>query len=267
MNIQWLLNRAILASLLISNIFATSPCLVNCAEPCERACSFNVELHGGVVPIIWAGRGSDCTNQGDRLPSFHDLFKIPFIVGGKVGWNWNECSEIFVQVDYVQAHGRCGSFSINCPSSVNGNAVIASGVGKYTAIGFWVGSRYYFNLDCVCRALSFFAGLQVGFVQHRQIDISLSATSNVGTAPVSCHPMFLRTTTISGGANFGLDLCLTPCLSLVLTGAVLGNGAIRNYPVICLETPLPGINSATVLVGRFQTELWFPLTLGLKFTY
>lgn len=247
-----------------------------CEEVCNYLipCDFSVQVHAGVNPIIWAQRNDDCCINGAELPSFRHLFKLPWIVGGKFGYNLTPCAEIYVEGNYTQAKGKkCDGFIVNCPQSVNGTTTINSELHKYKAFAFYGGARYYFGSDCLnqCSCFigraAFFIGMQVGFVHHKKLDVTLSATSLVGNVSPFIKTIFLKNNTISAGGNFGLDLAFNDCFSLVFTVEVIGNGATKNCPILCLDTPLPGINANTIVVGRYGTEIWIPITLGLKYNF
>jgi hypothetical protein len=265
------------ALLLIAMAHMQTTALINndCCETCNYLlpCAWSLEVHGGVNPIQWLNRNDSCCIDGAFLPKFRSLFKIPWIVGGKVGYNLTECTEIYIEGDYTQAKGKtCNGQTIVCPQSVNGTSILNSQVNKYKAFGIWGGARYYWGFDCFnqCSCLeraAFFIGMQVGFVHHRRIDVTLALTNPLGDTPAFTNTIFLKSNVISAGGNFGFDLAVNNCFSLVFTVAVLGNGATKNCPVICLDTPLPGINASTIVVGRFGTELWIPITLGLKYTF
>jgi hypothetical protein len=233
-------------------------------------CTFSLQVHGGVLPIVWSGRHNDWVNEVE-LPSFRHLFKEPWTIGGKIGYNWAEWVEVYVEVDYASAHGKeCITFEVTCPSSVNGNATISESLSKYSAVGLYGGSRFYWNScwqSCGFDRASFFLGTKVGFLYHKQIDVAISATSSAGNSVPVVVPMFFRTNTVSAGLNLGMEWDLWCNFSLVLTGEVVANGGLRENPIICLGTPIPGINAMTALVGGFSTEVWFPITLGLKYTF
>lgn len=259
-----------------TGIYATDYQNDCCEYSCDylAPCAFSVQAHGGVNPIIWAQRNDDCCIDGATLPSFHHLFKTPWIVGGKIGYNVTGCTEIYIEGNYTQSKGKtCSGFIVTCPQSVNGTSTISSEMHKYKAAAFYGGARYYFGSNCLsaCSCFidraAFFIGMQVGFVHHKNVDVTLSATSGVGNTSPFDKTLFLKNNTISAGGNFGLDLAFNDCFSLVLTVEVIGNGAAKNCPILCLDTPLPGINANTIVVGRYGTEIWIPITAGLKYTF
>lgn len=237
-------------------------------------CGFSLQVQGGVNPIIWANRSDECCINDAELPSFHHLFKTPWVVGGKIGYNLTGCSEIYVEGLYTQAKGKvCNGVTVTCPEIINGTATISSEMGKYKAFAFYGGTRYYFGINCLneCSCFidraAFFIGMQVGFVHHKRVDVTLASTSLVGNSGPLTRAMFLKNNTISAGGNFGLDLAFNDCFSLVFTVEVIGNGAAKNCPIACLDNPIPGINANTIVTGRYGTEIWIPITAGLKYTF
>lgn len=236
-------------------------------------CDYSIQFQGGVNPIVWTHRSDDCCIDGAELPSFHHLFKLPWVVGGKFGYNITGCSEIYLEGIYTQAKGKlCDGITVTCPQSVNGTATITSELSKYKAFALYAGTRYYFGNNCLsqCSCLdraAFFIGMQVGFVHHKRIDVTLNSTSLVGDSGPFTRTMFLKNNTISAGGNFGVDLAFNDCFALVFTVEVIGNGAAQNCPISCLDNPLPGINANTIVTGRYGTEIWIPITAGLKYTF
>lgn len=239
-------------------------------------CDWSIQVQGGVNPIVWTHRNDECCINGAELPSFFHTQNVPWIVGGKLGYNLSECVEVYVEGDYTQANGKhCESFTVDCSQSVNGTSSFVSKVGKYKAFGVWGGARYYFGSNylnfcsCFIERAAFFIGMQVGFVHHHSLGVALTAT-NVNTGAVTGPfetTMFLKGNTISAGGNVGIDFAVNDCFSVVFTVEFLGNGAAKNCPISCLPNPLPGNNSNTISVGRYGTEIWFPITGGLKYNF
>ncbi len=235
-------------------------------------CRFSVQANAGVLPIVWLDRHDEALAA--ELPSYFGVYQVPFIVGGKIGYNLTSCIEVYGEVEYARAKGKsCISFNVNCSGVTGGSATIATNLSPYSAVGAWAGARYYFGFDrvdrwfCWCKKTSFFAGLQVGFVHHDQVDVTIASTSAQGNSGPMVSPLLLKTNSVSAGGNFGFDVAINDCFSFVFTFELLANGATKNYPVICLCNPVPGINSSTALVGRFGTELWLPVLFGFKYTF
>lgn len=276
MNIKQTIRCAILL-VLMSPLVAIASQTYNddCCDTCNYLlpCAWNIEVFGGVNPIQWLNRNDDCCIDGALLPKFRHLFKIPWIVGGRLGYNLTECTEVYIEGDYTQANGKtCNGTTVVCSQSVNGTTILNSQLNKYKAFAVYGGARYYWGMNCLsqCSCINraaFFIGMQVGFVHHKRIDITLSATNPLGNTSPFTRTIFLKNNVISAGGNFGVDFAFNDCFGFVFTVAVLGNGASKNCPVLCLDTPLPGINANTIAVGRFGTELWIPITLGFKYTF
>jgi hypothetical protein len=272
MNMKQTIRFAILL-LFTMNIQAASQETNNdCCNLCNYLlpCAWTVEVHGGVNPIQWLDRNDACCINGVILPKFRHLFKIPWIVGGKIGYNLTECTEIYIEGDYTQARGKtCNDITVTCPTSTS---IFTSTLNKYKAYGIYGGARYYFGFNCLnqCSCIeraAFFIGLQVGFVHHKEIDVTLSATNPAGNTAPFTNTIFLKNYTISAGGNVGVDFAFNDCFALVFTVAILGNGPAKNCPITCLATPLPGIDANMIVTGRFGTELWIPITAGFKYSF
>ena len=193
---------------------------------------WSLQAQGGVNPIIWGNRDDSFWVDGNRLPSFLGLFQVPWIVGGKVGYNVNSYSEIYIEGDYTQAHGKADTITANHP--LNGPSTFVAKPSTYSAYAVYGGDRYYFGNflsdSSSCRA-SVFVGLKVGFVHHNAVHLKITENSESGVVygPFE-YQMLYRDFTISAGGNLGLDVAVMDCLSVVLTLEALGNGPARsNY--------------------------------------
>ncbi len=231
---------------------------MNCNNFCD---ALNLEVHGGIYPTFWVGR-SGCCNSG-CLAKFQDLFKLPWYVGARLGYDVGCCMELYGEVNFAQANGKNKLFNVACTSSVNGNSAITSKASHYRIVSGYVGSHYYFNSECWCNNVNFFVGGKLGFIYHKAINATISATSTVGNLAATEVPLFCKTTTVSAGGSVGLDYNFCDCLSLVFCVELVGSGALKSNTVICLPSAIPGVNSATLTNGQMNAELSVPVTLGL----
>jgi hypothetical protein len=70
------------------------------------------QVKGGIAPLLWFEK----TSLGfHELPHFNELFKLPFTLGGILGWSLNDHSQVFLDCSYVYARVRKGAVALpNC---------------------------------------------------------------------------------------------------------------------------------------------------------
>ena len=88
--------------------------------------AWDLQVQGGVNPITWRQRddilGLNCLSTTPlavfaSTPKFSSLFKVPWIVGGQVGYAWSDNTRVYVEFNYSQAKGKNSIFSdcfFNC---------------------------------------------------------------------------------------------------------------------------------------------------------
>jgi len=259
---------------------------------CDRV---TVQAHAGIAPIIWTNRGNfqlvscniangDCAGQDlgpinclFGMPKFKDLYKMPWTVGGKIGYMINDCSEIYVEGNYRQANAK-NCFQIT--PSVNTGAEIATTIfrfnnlSKYSFFDVYIGARRYFDLDlCFCNNFSWFVGMQVGLAHHKKVkgDLYFKSTSNDcgDVLNQSCVQLFSKHTALAAGGNIGFDYCIGCGWSLVLTAEFIATcGPNGNQNIVVTEANVvPDIAPSNFIVGGIGTEVIFPVTLGLKYNF
>lgn len=237
----------------------------------QSSCAIDITLYGGISPIIWTGR--------DDLPRFHELFKMPLIVGARIGYLNECCWEFLAEFDYSRAQPKkfcfplpfndcCQTSDICCQTPVCesvSNCMLLqerlrlnqSSYQSYAGYGL---IRYHFEncSDCFHPYL----GLKLGLIYRNTIDICIEKHS----CPESV--LFFNTTSVSGGINGGLDLHISSCISLNLGVELVASGPMKNNLCIAI-TPTSTCDSSmtTFSAGRYFTELSIPITVGLIFTF
>ena len=278
----------------------------SCPDTPLEECAYSVQIQAGVNPIIWAGRcctygvaNVDAVGCDDNflslreLPRFHKLFRTPWIVGGKLGWNMSACDELYLEFDYTQAKAR--SYTLCIPSLDDCTVGVGLDLGnsKYEAYMAYVGARHYFE-RCWCDRLTFFLGGKVGLLHHKAIRANLSATGEcaLGNCNSSCNvscnnscnvscnnscdfscngfsgcnDLFKKNTVISAGGNIGLDFCFWGDFDFVITAEVVGSGPLQSCSsVVVGDFDEAGISN--IVLGRYSTEVSFPVTFGFKYTF
>lgn len=266
---------------------ATSSCNTCCYEcGCNPLyCgAFDVQFHGGVAPIVWTDRGDVsfvvCTanpvTSGIQflfeVPRFFKLFRIPWTVGGQVGYALDDNVRLFAEFNYLQANGK-GNALVTTIGTVP--QTIAFAQRKYKLFDVYIGAQYYW--DRWCDRTSFFVGGKVGLTHRRKTRFSSTLTSAQIVPPVTLTDnvdLFHGHTVPSGGLQLGFDFCFCGCWSIQLVGELVAAcgpdsaqipfGQINNCQVI-QPVPVPGINN--LLIGHIGTELRFPITLGVRYSF
>lgn len=261
----------------------------NCGLGCNQyECSCNplycgaldLQIQGGVDPILWRQRGpfnfvtcavvapaSPVVSLFDT-PKFSTFFRTPWTIGGQIGYAWSDNTRVYAEFDYAQAKAKT---TISIPSTVAPVAGIVYNftLSKYKLYDFYVGARYYTNRWC--DRYSFFIGGKVGLVHHKAINFSLTASlppavpvAIIPTTPVTA--LFSRNTSVSGGANVGVDVCFCGNWSLVITGEVVAScGPKANTPVV--TAGVAGGALTAFLPPSIVTELQFPITAGVRYSF
>ena len=252
--------------------------------------TYTGQFHAGIVPIVWTKRGEvdllSCTANpanpvfqiASKFPKFKTLYKLPWTIGGYVGYAWSDNVELYLEFDYLQAtqkHHDTG-FAFVIPN-VTPTQTLFLRLNKYSLIEGYIGVHYYW--DRFCNWISPFAGLKVGFTNHR----NLNALLNLNGTPVnlvpatgqnSCVPsangtatnrFFRSNTIISGGLNLGLDVCFCDGWSFQAIAEFVVSCGPRALGPSVFANALPAPTLATNLIfGGIGSELRFPITFGIK---
>lgn len=304
------INRQLLMLLVVlsSNVYQISAvecCVGNSYQ--QQRCSpvacpqitcgcFDLQFQAGIAPIVWANRGdfqivscniaaNDC--QGFtcapivpifQMPKFNDLYKMPWTVGGKIGYAVTECSELYLEANYRRANGKdCFAVNprINIGTFIADTNFVFNTISNYTLFDIYLGVRTYVDL-CWCDGFAGFIGMQVGLARHKEVtaNITTSSNSNECAAPfvTSCVQLFGKHTAVAAGANFALEYCLGCGFALVLTAEIIatcGPNGNQNIPFFgCTpDIILPEAAPSNFIVGGIGTELLFPITFGMKYNF
>lgn len=275
------------------NGFERICCFFRALRPTFDCGSRNIQAHAGITPIVWMQRqnfklvscniaANTCFGQNlgplecfFKMPKFNELYKMPWTVGGKIGYSFDECYEVYVEGNYRQAKGKsCFQIrpNINTGTQIINTIFKFNNMSKYSFFDVYLGARTYFDL-CWCDPLTAFFGIQIGLAHHKHVkaDINFVSTSNTCGAPLNqtCVELFRKHTAFAGGANLGLEYCLRCGFSLVLTGEIIatcGPNGNPNVPVTELNV-VPDISPSNFIVGGIGTEILFPVTLGVKYNF
>lgn len=264
----------------------------NQSYDCNSCGCFDVEVRAGVAPTIWLNRGEvsavSCNalaipgfNRSIvdffELPKFQKLFRVPWIVGIRFGYQLNPCFETYLELNYRQANGRTfsltGRDAIVIPNDVLNVTFVTK---KYRAYDAYVGARYYWSWDwCWCNPVDVFLGGKFGLIHRQKVTFSYNFSSVSCTSETSltspCAPLFFSCTRPAVGLNLGVEWCLGCGFWAVLTGEVVATcGPKSNANISAINSGcnvLPTILPSNLIIGRVGTELYFPITLGLKYNF
>ncbi|GMU19040.1 MAG: hypothetical protein AMXMBFR12_02320 [Candidatus Babeliales bacterium] len=259
-----------------------------CRTTCCYECSCNplycgawdLQIHAGVSPIHWSNRGNfsliQCAgvpaanpiNVLFEIPKFSHFYKVPWVVGGQIGYHHSDNVRLYVEFDYVQA-SRKNDVEVQTVG-VAPNTLVFN-FDKYRLFEAYVGARYYW--DRWCERVAFFLGIKVGLVHYKSTEFSATITPPVPAIQFATDaPLFNNKTRPSGGIDFGFDICFCGCWSLVIQGAVLAscgpqtnNLNLTSGTGCVVNTVIPGVNN--LLIGGIGTELRFPVTVGVRYSF
>ena len=261
----------------------------DCGDPLNCG-SVNFVLRAGVAPILWKDRGqfsafscnalaipgfSQTTINFFKMPRFSKFFRVPWIVGGQIGYALSDNVEIYLEANYRAAKNRNFSTTVTVPNdTVN---ISFEFQNNYRIIDAYVGARYYWG-RCWCDQVAFFVGAKFGLVHHKPVCFRfLIASVNgcpAGATPVLSPgdtPFFSRNTTPASGLNFGFDWCLGCGWSLMLMAEAVASCGPHGNSNIAVSNAcnalLPTFSPTNLGVGHIGTELFFPITLGLKYSF
>ncbi|CAN5200599.1 hypothetical protein BH09DEP1_BH09DEP1_2780 [soil metagenome] len=231
--------------------------------------AWDLQIQGGVNPITWRNRGDllavNCgldvpvVNNGQLL-KFKHFYKTPWIVGGQIGYHWSDNVRAYVEFNYSQAKARTVDVAATVPDIV----LEFTTLGKYKVFDAYVGTRYY--CDRWCDRVAFFLGAKVGLTHHKSDSSNLTIqTPNVNPPVIIATDavVFASNTVVSGGADFGFDVCFCGNWSLVITGSVLASCGPRNTQVLTtVNTPV-----SNLFLAGIGSELRFPVTAGVRYSF
>jgi hypothetical protein len=275
----------VLASLLSGNAHASrDDGYMNGGDCCPRqyecGCNplycgaFDVQVQAGVAPITWRNRGAingiNCSLTPsvvalfNATPNFRKFFKIPWIVGGQIGYAMSDNTRVFVEFDYSQANGK-DAVALTTDFAAPAGAFTFT-LNKYKLYEGYVGARYYW--DRWCDHLSIFVGGKVGFVHHKKQNVVLAVAipSTITAVAFAAQPFNKSNTVVSGGGHIGLDYCICGNWSLVLTGEVVASCGPRGVGIIALGTTGVG-GVSNFITPSIGTELRFPVTLAVRYSF
>lgn len=230
--------------------------------------AWDLQIQAGVAPIVWRNRGDilgvACPTANPNAlvtlfetPKFNDVYKTPWVVGGQIGYHWSDNARVYLEFNYSQAKAKTAAQFAT--SIVGLNAFLT--LDKYKVFDAHVGARYYW--DRWCDRVAFFLGGKVGLTHHKSNDVALRAASGELETTLNFRA-FDSNTVVSGGANFGFDICFCGNWSFVVTGEVVASCGPRAARFHVVE---PVFNIQDIIVGGIGTELRFPVTAAVRYSF
>lgn len=256
-------------------------CRSSCYEcRCEPLyeCSWGLQVDVGVRPVLWHHRGDfltvNCFSDSDtvvndigQLPKFNKLFKVPWQVGGQVSYALSCNTNVFVEFNYAQANFRHHDDLVRIGTS---NLVLD--LSKYKVFDGYFGARYYF--DRWCDRTSFFFGGKVGFLHRKHIRTGtfsgiVNACNGSTVTDSRVNDLFAKHTSFAGGGHIGFDICFCGNWSFVITAEVVAACGPDGVHALALNNPDAANlgDASALLIPGVETELFFPVTFGVKYNF
>ena len=267
--------------------------------------ALDLQFHVGIAPMIWRNRGlinavscpSTVGAPGGsaifplfQIPKFSTFYHAPWLIGGQLGYAISDNIRVYLEINYLQSRGKK---DVALVSTTNISTAAATSntftftLEKYRLVDAYIGARYYF--DRWCDRTSFFLGFKAGLTHHKRVRFAAAFTAPQPPAPQvvvaeSANVLFFHRNTVpSGGVNFGLDFCFCGNWSLVLTGEIVascgpknnkniafgqsgaGCGAVLGPQPVLPLVPFLSLNN--LLIGGIGTELRFPITAAVRYSF
>ena len=254
----------LLLALASPGLLQASDCYECGNEPLYE-CAWDVQVQGGVDPIVWRQRDNfsfvNCLDFPTspvvtlfEIPKFHTFFKTPWIIGGQIGYAWACDTRVYVEFNYSQAKAKCDRVI----SNINFNNA------TYKLFDAYVGLRYYWGRWC--DHVAFFLGGKIGLTHHKSSDFAANLILPLVILTPDETPLFKSNTVFSGGANAGFDICFWENWSFVVTGEVVASCGPRSNRNVVIPFNA-STNATNLLIGDIGTELRFPVTAGLRYSF
>ncbi len=269
----------LVASIVVTSLYAESDDECSC-KPLHCG-AFDIQLQGGINPIHWQNKDKfytvNCVGfinpvvEIFDIPQFHTFFHMPWIVGGQLGYECSDNTRIYLEFNYSQARAKSLINIVTNNPLVVPPQTVTFDITKYRLYDCYVGVRYYFDRY---NHLSLFIGGKVGLTHHNAVTLNTLTITAPGISPIIVVPptpitqLFKSNNSVSGGFNIGLDCCVCENIALVITGEIVASCGPHNNPNIVLMPSMSDVISATnITIGQIQTELRFPVTAGIRYSF
>lgn len=230
--------------------------------------AWDLQVDGGVEPIVWRNRepwtALDCSDTPPvfdlvQAPKFSRLYRVPWVVGGQVGYAYTDNARVYLEFNYQQANRK---HDVELLPIDDATTSFVLNAGRFKLWDGYVGARYYW--DRWCDRVSFYLGGKIGFaVRLRSRYENFTLGDNALVEFDDTNFSHRDVAVVAGGADFGFDICFWGNWSVVIQGSILCNSGpygARNIP-----TTLDTISYFSV--GNVLNELRFPVTGGLRYSF
>lgn len=261
-----------------------------CSTPIKQG-EWNISIKGGIAPTTWLNRRNEYVvsiNQQNtpivtskNIGSFEDNFDMPWTASVEVAYNISDYSQIFVEGSYKSAPNKKST-----KKEVDGIKLRERTDDAHDWSGYF-GVRQFFCRDWVCDSVAPYIGFKAGFVNHQKINthfyvgkVAQNQNQNQNQNEAQNKPQivyneigkqvqFQSTTGISAGAFIGLDCALMESLNIQLQIEVIASQPIQgrqNVEFPGSRTLQPG-EITNIMAGKINSELTFPITVGLRYSF
>lgn len=234
--------------------------------------AFDLQLHAGVCPTIWLHR-SPLRSGVNPFPSaqstifafddfkFTTLYKLPWTVGGQLGYAWSDQVRFYIEGNYVRAHHK-KDFTI---TTITNPPFLNTFFGEdYTLFDCYLGGRYYGQRWC--NRIAWFAGGKLGMVHYKKVHATINVGVPTPTATISQIQLIDKRNVISGGAHFGVDVCFCGNWALVITAEIVASAGPRFDQENTLN-PILFDRFTSISFSPLSAELRFPITVGIRYSF
>lgn len=295
-----MLVKHVLLSIILTLVTRVSALSCQGDGPLE-SCSWGIVVKGGITPTLRTEQGciwstnpcfaNDGTNQPctgclslppapvtpvfsvSKTAKFKEQFKLPATFGLELQYNLDERHMLYLEYDYRHAKSKTFAFVAGRFSNVETSNNYVSNAG-------YVGFRNYFN-RIWCDRLSFLAGGKLGIIHRNEICAALNVavpSLDIPQTFVGAHPYFFADNAVSAGLHIGFDVAFNDCFSFqfnaevvasaghkVNQNAVFGVSGSSSTVSPSVLTALLGLTN--INIGTTGTEVQFPITFGIRYTY
>ena len=213
-----------------------------------------------VAPTWYTARGDTLTirqvapaglEAKHKLEKFDDMFDLPLMYGGHVGYMFRKQIEFFLDFDYTHADGDTVHLH-------DGSTRIKQKFHSYKAFGAYLGTRLY--LSFFKERFTPFLGIKVGYM-HRWKVKTHDTISTLGGEFKHSSTFFPTDNTIAGSAGIGFDIYFNRWVAFSFETEALISGQRRSATVF---SPTPG---PIVRIGDTGPMVSVPISFALKFKF
>lgn len=274
-----------------------------CESSCEsaplEACQWGIVVKGGVTPTRRTEQGcvwltNPCQNLSgpitgcnttppsptspvfsvSKTAKFKNQFKTPATFAVELQYALDGYHMIYLE--YAYRHAKATPFPFTA-----GLFEVCETTNNYKSQAGYIGFRNYFN-RMWCDKLSFFVGGKLGILHRNQICYTLNLATpsfNVPLTEIATNPYFFADNVVSAGLHIGFDYnfrcnwsfqfnveVITSAGPKVNQNVVFGAAAGLTLPADTAKlTALGGLTN--VNIGAVGTEVQFPITFGIRYSY